>query len=92
MNMKNTSEDQRNTTLIMGAVMTVMMLWYGWMAPGAVLLYYDTSALWQTVQMRLVTQRVLAKVKAETEAKLSGQPIQVDVVRKERKPRPHKKN
>ena len=32
------------------------------------------------------------KVKAETEAKLANQGVQVDVVRKERKPRPHKKN
>ena len=44
MNLNNTAEDQRKTTLTMGAVMAVMMLWFGWSVPGAVLLYYDTSA------------------------------------------------
>ena len=75
----------------MGVVMAVMMLWFGWSVPGAVLLYYDTSAIWQVAQQKIVTQRVMQKVKEETEAKLASQPVQVDVVRKERKPRPHKK-
>lgn len=91
MNLRNTSEDQRQQTLIMGVVMAVMMLWFGWSVPGAVLLYYDTSAIWQVVQQKVVTQRVMDRVKAETEANMASQPVQVDVVRKERKPRPHKK-
>ena len=36
-------------------------------------------------------QRVMDKVKRETEASLANQPVKVDVVRKEKKPRPHKK-
>lgn len=91
MNLRNTSEDQRQQTLIMGVVMAVMMLWFGWSVPGAVLLYYDTSAIWQVVQQKVVTQRVMDRVKAEIEANMASQPVQVDVVRKERKPRPHKK-
>ena len=91
MNLKNTGEDQRQQTLIMGVMMAIMMLWFGWSVPGAVLLYYDTSAIWQVVQQKVVTQRVMDRVKAETEAKMANQPVQVDVVRKERKPRPHKK-
>lgn len=91
MNLKNTPEDQRQTTITMSVVMTAMMLWFGWSVPGGVLLYYDASALWQTVQAKIVTQRVMEKVKAETEAKLAGQPREVDVVLKERKPRPKKK-
>lgn len=91
MNLKNTGEDQRQQTLIMGIMMAIMMLWFGWSVPGAVLLYYDTSAIWQVVQQKVVTQRVMDRVKAETEAKMANQPVQVDVVRKERKPRPHKK-
>ena len=91
MNLNNTAEDQRKTTLTMGAVMAVMMLWFGWSVPGAVLLYYDTSAVWQVIQQKIVTQRVMDKVKRETEASLANQPVKVDVVRKEKKPRPHKK-
>jgi YidC/Oxa1 family membrane protein insertase len=94
MNLQNTPEEQRQQTMVMGVVMAAMMLWFGWSVPGAVLLYYDASAVWQVVQQKVVTQRVMDKVKAETEAKLAqqGQSVQVDVVRKERKPRPHKKN
>ncbi|MST71649.1 YidC/Oxa1 family membrane protein insertase [Olsenella porci] len=92
MNLQNTTEDQRQQTLIMGVVMSIMMLWFGWTCPGAVLLYYVTSALWQTIQQKVVTQRVMDKVKAETEEKLKSQPVQVDVVRKEHKPRPKKKH
>lgn len=91
MNLKNTSEEQRQQSLIMGGVMSVMMLWFGWTVPSAVLLYYDTSAIWQVIQQKVVTQKVMQKVKEETEAKLANQGVQVDVVRKERKPRPHKK-
>jgi YidC/Oxa1 family membrane protein insertase len=91
MNLANTPEEQRQTSLIMGVVMAGMMLWFGWTVPAAVLLYYDTSALWQVVQQKIVTQRVMEKVKRETEEQLKNQPVQVDVVRKEKKPRPHKK-
>ena len=94
MNMKNLQEEQRQQTMIMNVVMTVMMLWFGWTVPGAVLLYYDASAVWQVIQQKVVTQRVMDKVKAETEEKMrlrEEQGVQVDVVRKERKPRPHKK-
>lgn len=92
MNLQNTTEDQRQQTLIMGVVMSIMMLWFGWTCPGAVLLYYVTSALWQTIQQKVVTQRVMDKVKAETEEKLKNQPVKIDVVRKEHKPRPKKKH
>jgi YidC/Oxa1 family membrane protein insertase len=51
-----------------------------------------TSALWQTIQQKVVTQRVMDKVKAETEEKLKNQPVKIDVVRKEHKPRPKKKH
>lgn len=91
MNLSNTPEEQRQTSLIMGVVMAGMMLWFGWTVPAAVLLYYDTSALWQVVQQKIVTQRVMDKVKRETEEQMKNQSVQVDVVRKEKKPRPHKK-
>lgn len=92
MNLKNTPSEQRGQTLTMGVVMAVMMLWVGWSLPAAVNLYYDTSAIWQVVQQKVVTQKVMDKVKAETEAKLAQQDVQVEVVRKEHKPRPKKKS
>lgn len=93
MNSKNMAEQQRSQSLLMGGVMAVMMVWVGWGLPAAVILYYDTSAIWQVVQQKLVTQRVMDKVKAETQAKLEAQGVQSDiqVVRRERKQRPHKK-
>ena len=83
---------QRSQTMTMGGVMAVMMLMFGWGVPAAVLLYYVTSALGQVVQQRLITQRVMEKAKAEAEAEAANRPVEVDVVRREKKPRPHKKN
>ena len=86
------AEAQRSQTMTMGAVMAVMMLFFGWSVPAAVLLYYVTSSLWQVVQQKVITQRVMEKAKAEAEAEAASRPIEVDVVRKEKKSRPHKKN
>lgn len=91
MNLKNMEGEQRSQSLIMGVMMAIMMLWVGWGLASGVLLYYDTSALWQVVQQKLVTQRVMDRAKAEAQAKLDKQPVEVEVVRKEHKPRPKKK-
>ena len=90
-NIKNVPEEQRQQNLIMGVMMGGMMIWFGWSVPAAVLLYYVTSALWQVIQQQVVTKHVTEKVKAETEAKFANQPAEINVVRKERKPRPKKK-
>ena len=87
------SEDQRKQQLGMGAVMAVMMAWFGWSIPAGVVLYYNASALWGIVQQYFVTRKVMEKAKAEAEQSMQGQAaVSVDVVRKEKKPRPHKKN
>lgn len=86
-----TDEAQRQQSLVMGVMMGAMMIWFGLSVPAAVLLYYNTSAIWQIVQQQLVTNRVMEKVKAEEAERLAAQPVKVDVVRKERKPRPKKK-
>jgi YidC/Oxa1 family membrane protein insertase len=93
LNAGNVPEEQRTQQRIMGIFMAGMMIWVGWRLPAAVILYYDTSAIWQVVQQKLVTQRVMDKVKAETAAKLEAQGVQSDiqVVRRERKARPKKK-
>ena len=91
MNVKNVPEDQRQQNIIMGVMMGAMMVWFGWSVPAAVLLYYVTSAIWQVIQQQIVTKRVTEKVKAETEAQLANQPVEINVERRERKPRPKKK-
>lgn len=91
MNIKNVPEEQRQQNIVMGVMMGAMMIWFGWSVPAAVLLYYVTSAIWQVIQQQVVTKRVIAKVKAETEAKMAGQPVEINVERRERKPRPKKK-
>ncbi|WP_317414497.1 YidC/Oxa1 family membrane protein insertase [Thermophilibacter provencensis] len=90
-NVSTQAEAQRSQTMTMGVVMAVMMLFFGWSVPAAVLLYYVTSSLWQVIQQKVITQRVMEKAKAEAEAEAAGRPIEVDVVRKEKKARPHKK-
>ncbi len=92
MNAQNLDESQRQQQMIMGGVMSVMMLWFGWTCPAAVLLYYVTSSLWQVVQQKLVTQKVMEKAKAQAEERAKNAPVEVNVVRKEKKPRQHKKN
>ena len=90
-NLKNVPEEQRQQNLMMGIMMGAMMIWFGWSVPAAVLLYYVTSTLWQVIQQQLVTKRVIAKVTAETEAKMANQPKEIVVERRDRKPRPKKK-
>lgn len=88
---RNQTGDQASTMRTMAVVMTIMMLWMGWSLPVGVLLYYDVSSAWQVCQQIFITQKVIDKAKAEEEEKLANAPIQVDVVRRETKPRPHKK-
>lgn len=83
--------EQRQTTMMMGMVMAVMMVWMGWRVPVGVLLYYDTSSLWGVIQQQFITRRVQAKAKAEAEAAAANAPVRVDVVRKTKKARPRKK-
>ncbi len=86
-----TDPQQLKTSRMMGIIMSVWMVWIGWGMPCGVLLYYNTSAIWQVAQQQFITKRVMAQAKAQAEADLESQPIQVDVERRERKKRPHKK-
>lgn len=87
-----TSPEQRQQTMVMGAIMAVMMVWIGWNLPVGVNLYYVTSAAWGIFQQMFITRRIREKVMAEEEEKKKNAPVAVDVVRKEKKPRPHKKS
>ena len=90
-NVKSLPEEQRQQNIMMGVMMGAMMVWFGWSVPAAVLLYYVTSAIWQVIQQQVVTKRVIAKAKEEVEAQMGERPVEVNVERRERKPRPKKK-
>lgn len=82
---------QQSQTLIMGVVMAGAMIWFGWSVAAGVLLYYNASALWGVVQQQLITKRVLAHYKEKENQRMLNKPIEVNVVRKEKKKRPTKK-
>lgn len=88
---RNQTGTQAQTMKTTAIIMSVFMLFIGWSLPAGVLLYYDVSSAWQVVQQIFVTQKVIDKAKAEEEERMANAPIEVDVVRREHKPRPHKK-
>lgn len=88
---RNQTGAQAQTMKTTAIIMSVFMLFIGWSLPAGVLLYYDVSSAWQVVQQIFVTQKVIDKAKAEEEERMANAPIEVDVVRREHKPRPHKK-
>lgn len=94
LNLKNQPEEQRTTTLVTGIIMSLLMLWFGWSCPAAVLLYYVTSSTWQLIQQQLITKRVMDKAKAEAEEAMrqASPTVEVTVDRREKKKRPHKKS
>lgn len=84
---------QRRQSMMMGGFMAIFMLFIGWNLGIGVLLYYIVSSLWGVVQNRLVTNNEKAKIAAgKDEAVNKAREIDVDIVRKERKPRPRKKS
>lgn len=84
---------QRRQSMMMGGFMSVFMLFIGWNLGIGVLLYYIVSSLWGVIQNRLVTNSEKARIeKAHRENQAVTKQIDVDIVRKERKPRPRKKN
>ena len=90
---QTTSEGaQAGQMKVMGAVMALMMVWFGWSVPIGVVLYYVTSSAWGVVQQVFITRKVLEKAKADEAERMQNEPVKVDVVRKERKPRPRKKD
>lgn len=88
---RNQTGAQAQTMKTTAIIMSVFMLFIGWSLPAGVLLYYDVFSAWQVVQQIFVTQKVIDKAKAEEEERMANAPIEVDVVRREHKPRPHKK-
>lgn len=81
---------QRNQTLIMSGVMSLFMLWISWGSPAGVLLFWGTSSLLAIAQQQ-ISLRLMKRRDAEKEEIIEVKPIEVDVTRKNKKPRPKKK-
>lgn len=92
MQLKNKDNPQRNQTLIMAVVMSIFMLWISWGSPAGVLLFWGVSSLIGIAQNQFTLRRCRKQdEEAEAEKALESRPVEVDVVRKERKKRPTKK-
>lgn len=90
MQMGQKDNPQRKQTLIMSAVMSVFMLWISWGSPAGVLLFWGTSSLIAVAQQQ-VSMRIMKSRDAAQAEVVEVKPIEVDVTRKVKKPRPKKK-
>lgn len=90
--MNNNNEEQKRQMFMMSGFMSLFMLWIGWSSPAGVLLYWGTSSIFGVLQ-QYFTQKSLGKKDAEKEAQIEAlRPVNVKVVRKEKKARPKKKS
>ena len=90
--LKTENTQQKNQTLMMGAIMSLMMLWISWGSPAGVLLFWGASSLIGIGQNQLTLARCrAADRRKEEEEALVVKPIEVNVTRKEKKKRPKKK-
>lgn len=90
--LKSTDTKQKNQMMIMAVVMSIFMLWISWTSPAGVLLFWGTSSLIGVAQNQ-ISMHFFRKQdeKREAEEVIEVKPVEVNVTRKERKPRPKKK-
>ena len=91
MQMNNKDNAQRKQTMIMSGVMSLFMLWISWGSPAGVLLFWGASSLIGVAQQQ-ISLRIMKKKDAEKAEMVEIKPIEVDVTRKVKKPRPKKKH
>lgn len=91
--MKNDNSKQKSQMMIMAVVMSVFMLWISWSSPAGVLLFWGVSSLIGVAQNQFSMHRCrkLDEKKA-AEAPIEVKPVEVNVTRKKKKPRPTKKH
>lgn len=82
---------QRKQMIIMAAVMSLFMLWISWSSPAGVLLFWGVSSIIGVCQQQ-ISMRLMKKHDEEKEETIEVKPIEVDVTRKAKKPRPKKKD
>lgn len=88
--LRGQSGSQQKQQMIMMGLMSLFMLWIGWGSPAGVLLFWGVSSLFGVFQQQ-ITMRVLKRRDAEEEeAQKELKPIEVEVTRKVKKPRPTK--
>lgn len=89
---KNNKDDaQRKQTLIMSGVMSLFMLWISWGSPAGVLLFWGVSSIIGVLQQQVSLRVMKKKDEAAVAEAVEIKPIEVDVTRKVKKPRPKKK-
>lgn len=89
---KNNKDDaQRKQTLIMSGVMSLFMLWISWGSPAGVLLFWGVSSIIGVLQQQVSLRVMKKKDEAAAAEAVEIKPIEVDVTRKVKKPRPKKK-
>ncbi len=87
----NTDNAQRRQTMMMSGVMSIFMLFISWSSPAGVLLFWGTSSLIAVAQQQ-ISLHIVKKQDEEKEEEIEVKPIEVDVTRKVKKPRPKKKH
>ncbi len=90
MQKNNTDPAQKKQTMIMSGVMSLFMLWISWSSPAGVLLFWGASSLIGVAQQQ-TSLYLLRKKDSEAEEIIEVKPVEVDVTRKVKKARPHKK-
>lgn len=89
---QNTNQNNESMTWMMLIFFGLMFIYMAWISPAGVILYWALSSGLGFVQ-QLVTNRVLKKKREEEIAELNlPEKIEVDVERKVKKKRPHKKH
>ena len=89
---RNTPDSQQKTTTLMtAAIMSIFMLFISWSSPAGVLLFWGTSSLIAVAQQQGSLAIMKKQDKDAEEANVEEKPVKVDVVRKEKKKRPRKK-
>ena len=91
MQMGQKDNPQRNQTLMMAGIMSLFMLWISWSSASGVLLFWGVSSIIGVCQQQ-ISMRIMKKHDAEKEETIEVKPIEVDVTRKAKKPRPKKKD
>lgn len=81
--------NREKTTMVMMGIMTVFMVYIGCISPAGVLIFWDISSIIGVCVQR-ITQHIYKKKDEAKEAE-EIKPVEVTVVRKEKKPRPKKK-
>ncbi|MBR3690418.1 MAG: YidC/Oxa1 family membrane protein insertase [Eggerthellaceae bacterium] len=92
-NKNNSNTEQKRQMYTMAIVMSLMMLWISWSSPAGVLLFWGVSSLLGIAQNLISTkwyEHEDKKLEAQREV-LEVKPVEINVTRKEKKPRPKKK-